>query len=71
MGPLRCRQQSPALSSLPHRAPPSPRSTESDGYPPPPPPVSSCSHNELGPEGATALSSGLTALTNLRCINVR
>jgi hypothetical protein len=31
---------------------------------------SSCSSNELGPEGATALSSGLTALTNLRSIGI-
>ncbi len=38
--------------------------------PPPLPPVSSCSDNELGAEGATALSSGLTALTNLQSIVV-
>jgi hypothetical protein len=37
----------------------------------PPPLVSSCSGNLLGAEGATALSSGLTALTNLRSIRIR
>jgi hypothetical protein len=43
----------------------------SHGYPPPPPPVSSCSCNRLGAEGATALASGLTALTKLQSIDVR
>ena len=33
--------------------------------------ASVCSDNELGAEGATALSSCLTALTNLQSINVR
>ncbi len=66
-GSFRCRQQSPMLSSLPHRSPP--RSSES--YPPPPPPISSRSRNFLRAEGATALSSGLTVLTMLESINVR
>ncbi len=47
-----------------------PRPPESHGYPPPPPPVSSCSENGLEDEGATGLSSGLTALTNLQSIDV-
>ncbi len=38
--------------------------------PPLPPPVSFCRHNNLGAEGATALSSGLTALTNLQSIDI-
>ena len=33
--------------------------------------VSSCSCNELGPEEAAALSWGLTALTNLKSIEIR
>ncbi len=44
---------------------------ESHRYPPPPPPVSSCGGNELGAEGATALASGLTAVTKLQLIDVR
>ncbi len=48
-----------------------PRPPESHGYPPPSPPVSACSDNELGDEGARALSSGLTGLTNLLSINLR
>ncbi len=34
-------------------------------------PCSSCRRNDLGAEGATALSSGLTALTNLQSLNLR
>ena len=62
LGSLRCRQQSPVLSSLPRRAP-----TRSA----PPPPVSRVSYNELGAEGATALSSGLTALMQLQDLYIR
>ena len=40
-------------------------------YPAPLFPVSACRHNKLGADGVTALSSGLTALTNLRSLVVR
>ena len=61
----------PAESCAVLPAPPSPpRPPESHGYPPPSPPVSACSYNELGDEGASALSSGLTGLTNLQSIGV-
>jgi hypothetical protein len=33
--------------------------------------VSTCSNNDLGNDGATALSSGLTALTSLQSIDIR
>ena len=72
LGSLRFCQQSPVLSSLSHRAPT--RSPESHGYPRAAPgvfPVSSCSNNGLGAEGATALLSGLSALTKLQSIDVR
>jgi hypothetical protein len=69
LGSLRCRQQSPVLSALPHRAPRSHPSRMDN--PRPPPTVSSCSDNNLGVEGVTALSSGPTALTNVQSINFR
>ncbi len=55
------------MSSLPHRATPSGHPSLID----PPPPVSSRSRTDLGPEGATALISGLTALTSLQSIDIR
>jgi hypothetical protein len=67
--PSRSPQQSPVLSPLRRRAPRShPSLTD---HPPPTPPVSSCSINNLGDDGATALSSGLTSLTKLKSINLR
>ncbi len=55
---------------LPAAAPSPRQASESRGHrdPPLPSPESSCSGNRLGAEGATALSSGLTALTNLQSI---
>jgi hypothetical protein len=84
LGSLRCRQQSPVLSSLPRLAPHghlmhTPRDhslphTEHPPWshiPPPSPLVPSCSGNGLGGPSVTALLSGLTALTNLESLDVR
>ena len=62
-----------AAQSTPDRAEQRVNATlASDGHrPPPPTPASSCSSNWVRAEGATALSSGLTALTKLRSINLR